>query len=159
MPEPIKLKQVVDAMEPISDMAIAYYHRPTGTIVEVPTAEGMDLSMDVDLDAPLDELPEWQRELVTWIRRVDEHRDEFVGLPDRFEINEWNMMASFAASLEDDKQAADLDDAIRGSGAFGRFKGYVHRHGLGDAWYAFRNAEYERIARGWCEFNEIPFEL
>ena len=52
----------------------------------------------------------------------------------------------------------DLLDAIRGSGAFRRFKSMADRHGLIEDWYNFRDEAYEEIAKGWLEEHEIAYK-
>ena len=53
--------------------------------------------------------------------------------------------------------ASQLERALHGRGAFRMFKDTVHRLGLQDAWYAFRDRALREIAIDWCEANGIEW--
>ena len=50
---------------------------------------------------------------------------------------------------------ADLLDATRRRGAFGRFKNVIHRHRIQDQWYEFRKEALRELAIEWQEENEL----
>ena len=90
---------------------------------------------------------------------IDEDEDDrFVRLPSQREINEYGMMEEFVNSIRNDNQRATLEMAISGRGAFRRFKDTVIRFGIEKKWYAFRDKEYLRVAREWCEENNVAYE-
>ena len=70
--------------------------------------------------------------------RVVPHQNSYEGYRD---------MQEFIWSLEDERLRELLEVAIRGSGAFGRFKDVIHRDSTArDKWYLFRDArQHERI--------------
>ena len=82
----------------------------------------------------------------------------FLSLPEKFEINEWEMMQSFAQAQEDERLAEALLNAIRGRGAFRCFKDRVYEADIADDWYRFRDDAYRRIALEWCEWNKIDVD-
>jgi len=47
--------------------------------------------------------------------------------------------------------------ALRGKGAFQRFKDALERVCLVDEWYEYRRKAYIKAAREWCERNDIPY--
>jgi len=47
--------------------------------------------------------------------------------------------------------------AISGRGAFRRFKDVIHRHGVQEAWYAFRTTALEEDAAMWLEAHGIVY--
>ncbi|HBK53079.1 UPF0158 family protein [Syntrophomonas wolfei] len=47
--------------------------------------------------------------------------------------------------------------AIRGRGAFRRFKDKVQRLGIQQQWDKFREEAFKEIAIDWCEYNNIPY--
>jgi hypothetical protein len=59
--------------------------------------------------------------------------------------------------VADDDQRDELLDAIRGRGAFRRFKDAIHRFGIADEWYRFREEAFEEIAADFLEVNGIKF--
>ena len=83
--------------------------------------------------------------------------DDFIRLPDKFEINEWSIMERFAQSLDNRGLREDLVGTIRGRGAFLRFKSFTMRHGLRDAWHKFRTAALTEMAIEFLEEQQIPF--
>jgi len=87
---------------------------------------------------------------------VDES-DEFLCLPDKFDIHEWDIMRKFSCSVADDEQRDELLDAIHGRGAFRMFRASIGRLGLESDWYAFRDEALARIAIDWLEVNGVPF--
>ena len=90
---------------------------------------------------------------------IDEDEDDrFIRLPTQREINEYGMMEEFVSSVQNDSQKAALENAISGRGAFRRFKDTVIRFGIEKNWYAFRDKEYLRVAREWCEKNDVEYE-
>lgn len=51
------------------------------------------------------------------------------------------------------------EQAIRGKGAFRRFKDCLFDLGMEQEWYKYRDACYEKIAREWCEKHGITAEV
>ena len=90
---------------------------------------------------------------------IDEDEDDrFIRLPNQHEINEYGMMEEFVSGVQNDNQRAALEIAISGRGAFRRFKDTVIRFGIEKKWYAFRDREYLRVSREWCEENDVEYE-
>lgn len=138
---PVLLEEVVDAIEMQSDSMRHYLDRQTGNI-ELVTDD--DTAGDEDMMA-----------LAEAIEGDTEGR--FVPLPDSFDVHEWEMMENFARHLRDPDAAEALLGAIRGRGAFRRFKDQVERLGMMEQWYTFRDARYREIAIEWCQENDIAY--
>ena len=66
-------------------------------------------------------------------------------------------MADFADQLSDDRAGRGLARAIRGTGAFRRFKAEMHEEHpqLLPAWYAFRDARAHRRAVQWLTDHSL----
>jgi len=47
--------------------------------------------------------------------------------------------------------------AIRGAGAFRRFRDTIHRLGIQDHWYAHRRTALEKIGVDWLEEYQISY--
>ena len=130
-----------------SDEMHSCLHRPTGRIVTVSDdALAAAENGDEDCDIP-EELPE--------ARRIVAAQDEYLELPDRFEINEYRMMERFAESLADGSACDAALRALHRRGAFRYFKDTVHSLGVAKSWYAFRDECYWQVAREWCDANGI----
>ncbi len=52
-----------------------------------------------------------------------------------------------------------LAGAIRGRGAFRRFKDGIRQMGIEEQWYDYQGDAYKRMAIEWCEENGIEYEL
>gem|GEM_PF-297958 len=81
----------------------------------------------------------------------EEWRVRFFGLPSKFDINEYHIMEQFIWELPEGAVQNTLENAIRGKGAFRRFRDAVRRFGLEEQWDDFQAAEYRRKAAEWCE--------
>jgi hypothetical protein len=82
----------------------------------------------------------------------------FGPLPTRFEVHEWAILRDFAHSLTSEPVRNELLNALHGAGAFRHFKSSVRRQGLESAWFAFRTAAFQQIARGWCDEHQIAWQ-
>jgi hypothetical protein len=81
-------------------------------------------------DEPLEDFPAWQHDALRIARDIVE---------------------------EDADIRGDLCDAIRGRGAFRRFKYRIQAYGIAAAWYRYRDAALREIAMAWCEAHDIRY--
>ncbi len=152
MPLPVKLSDVVDHMDMVSDDAVTYLNRLTGEFVFV-SEEAMQAAENED---DWDDLPGWESEEMPEIKEAIES-DDYIALPGKFEIHEWSIMEEFARSVDDEAASAELETVLHGRGAFRYFKDTIHRLGIQEDWYRFRDEAFKEIAREWLRENEIPF--
>jgi hypothetical protein len=152
MPLPVKLKDVIDALEMGGDENRNYLDKRTGEVILLTNEEMSAAEEEEDLT----DYPDWQQESILQAHEVLE-TDHYLELPTQFDIHEYKIMEDFCLSLEDRQVGNELHRLIKGRGAFGRFKGAIHSLGVADAWYAFRAAEFERIAIEWLELEGIPY--
>lgn len=127
----MKLDDVILALEMTSDNSKSFYDLVTHEITW------------------LDELSMTREEYEAAADTLDEHG--FKRLPEKRELNEYGMMEDFADAIH----SAQLHDAIRGRGAFRRFKEAVRYLGVEQEWYRFRDELYKRIAIEWCDENGV----
>ena len=99
-------------------------------------------------------LPDWQKEEAELAVQI-ETTDRYLALPDRFDVNEWEIMSEFCHEVKPDNIRALLMRAIRGDHAFRRFKDQIATHDMWDQWNRFRRHAFEQIMRDWCEENGI----
>ena len=140
--KPVSLKSVVNEMDVISDDVTAYINKMTGELCAVSEEEENIIEAGNEDD---EFIPEWQREILPKVREVLES-DDFVALPDQYEIHEYSIMEHFCLSLSDEGLRDELLRAIRGSSAFRRFKDTIHRREIQDDWYRFRSEAFKSIA-------------
>ena len=148
----VHLRDVVNEMQVFDDESHAFMNRVTGELFTVTSNELRAVEEEHDLE----EYPEWQRNS---IRKADEilDSDDWLQLPSKYEIHEWEIMRDFCYSLADERLRSELLDAIHGSGTFRHFGNTVHYRGIQQDWYRFRQQALEQIARDWLEENEIPY--
>src|SRR5690349_21433481 len=130
---PVKLKDVVDALDEGGDELSHYLDKRSGEIFLITDEE----TSAAEEDKPLSDYPEWQQENVIKAREILES-DQFIELPGQFEINEYSIMERFAREYEDRRTSAELLRSIKGPGAFRRFKDTIFDLNIQDAWYEFR---------------------
>jgi len=133
----VPLNIIIDAIEMASDEWNQYLDIEKMAVVSLP-------------EYPFkDEYDEDDQELADLID--EEWNTRFFSLPDRYEIHEYSIMEKFIRNLTNERVQEGLAAAIRGRGAFRRFKDRLYDYGLEKAWYQFQEQEYRRIAVEWCE--------
>ena len=152
--KPVSLQSVVNEMDVLSNDVTAYINKKTGELYSVSEEEASIVEQGNQED---EFIPEWQREMLPKVREVLESGD-FVVLPDKFEIHEYSIMERFCLSLSDEGLQDELLNAIRGSGAFRRFKDAIYRKDIQDDWYRFRDQALKRIAIDFLESEGIPWQ-
>ena len=67
------------------------------------------------------------------------------------------MMEAFIDRLSPGKTQEELAYAIRGKGAFRRFKQSVRYHGLEQCWYNYLAEAYRELAIRWCAEEGLEY--
>jgi hypothetical protein len=150
----VTVGDVVREMEVVDDDIVVYFNTRTGEFVPVSGEE----ARLVESDFADDDLPDWQKDLLPKVQEALESED-YIALPDRFEIHEWAIMRDFSASLDDEEVSTRLLNAIHGSGAFRYFRDLIREIGIENDWYRFRDEALSRIAIRWLEENGIPYNV
>jgi hypothetical protein len=148
----VKLSDLIEGMDVQSDERSSFLNLTTGEVVAVTDEE----LRAAEHDPLLADFPAWQHEAIRIARDIVE-TDHYLPLPDRFEIHEYQIMERFCLSVDDEDMRVDLCDAIRGRGAFRRFKDRIHAYGMAEAWYRYRDAALREIAIAWCEAQGITY--
>jgi Uncharacterised protein family (UPF0158) len=148
----VSIKDVVNEMDVLSDEHSAFLNRHTGELV---TLSNEEISA-AEEDDNIDEYPEWQQDMIIKAKEVI-NSDDYLPLPNKFEIQEYHIMKEFCHTIEDDKIRGNLLDKIRGRGAFSRFKNAIQMNGIEEEWYRFRQEKLEKIAIDWLEANQISY--
>ena len=152
MAVPVKLKDITEGLEFQSDEGSSHLNTTTGEVVYI-TDEAFRAAEE---EEPLDQFPDWMHDMLRDAKGILE-TDQYLALPTQYDIHEYSIMERFCRSIEDDDINDDLCNAIRGRGAFGRFKNRIHEHGLADDWYNYRDDALREIAIAWCEDNGIQY--
>ena len=148
----VKLQDILEGMDFQSDEQSSFLNLTTGEVVSITDEE----LRAAENDAPLEDFPDWQHDAIRMAKDIIE-TDSYLQLPDRFEIHEYSIMERFCLSVDDEDMRDDLCDAIRGRGAFRRFKDRMQLYGMAEEWYRYRDAALREIAMAWCEEHGIPY--
>ncbi|MBS8080024.1 UPF0158 family protein [Streptococcus suis] len=79
----------------------------------------------------------------------------FVGLPTYYDFNPYTFMELYISDLTDGDLSGRLSRAIRGRGAFRRFKNELERCDRLEEWYVFEAQCYKELVLEWCQENKI----
>ena len=86
-----------------------------------------------------------------------EDSHDYVRLPNQYEIHEYRIMSDFADTVTNPHKQSSLYYALNGRKPYRRFKDAIIDLNLEQAYYDFRADEFLKIAREWCEENQIPY--
>lgn len=136
----IKLQVVIDAIEEATETYTSFYDTKTKETVYLP-----DAFMTGETDEELLEM-------------LENEPDRFLRFPTKYDIHEYSIMEAFVDYLPPGKIKSELIGAIRGKGAFRRFKQSIRYHGIEQLWYDYQANAYRELAERWCRDNEIEYE-
>ena len=154
MSQSVRLSAIMEVIEISSEEFSSYLNRITGHVI---TLSEEEISAAEERD-DLYDYPEWQRESILMASDFLKNEKDYLGLPTKDDLDEYRLMEKFSLPLEDTKTSEILYGAIKGRGAFRRFKDALHRLNLTDEWYAYRDAAVRQVAIDWCELNEINWQ-
>ena len=135
----IRLQQVIQAIEEADDVFTSFLDTKTGKTVYLadPLMTG---ETDETLAAEMEDTPE-----------------RFLRFPTKYEIHQYRIMEDFIDQLSPGKAQEELAYAIRGKGAFRRFKQSVRYHGLEQRWYDYLAEAYRELAIRWCDEEGLEY--
>lgn len=135
----IELQQVIDAIEMADDNWTGFYDSQTGETVWLG---------DRDFDDDYEETEEL----------IETSENRFYRLPTKFDIHEYSIIEEFVDDLPAGAIRNELMNAIRGRGAFRRFKDSIYYHGIEQQWYDYQAEAYKRIAIRWCQDEGLEYK-
>lgn len=150
----VKLDDIIEGMEFQSDERHSFLDKRTGEVVSL-SDEEIQAAED---DEPIEDFPEWQQDLIKIAKEILQETGDHVGLPSKFDIDEYSIMERFCLSIDDSEISDTLYSLIKGSGAFRRFKDALYEYNLSDDWYKYRDNRLKEIAIEWCQENGVEFE-
>ena len=135
----IPLKQVIQAIEEANEVFTSFWDTKTGKTVYLadPLMTG---ETDDALSAEMETEPE-----------------RFLRFPTKYEIRQYRIMEDFIDQIPPGKAQEELAYAIRGKGAFRRFKQSVRFHGLEQRWYDYLAQAYREFAIRWCAEEGLEY--
>lgn len=165
MSSPARIAELVDSLDSTPDEWSAYLDRETGRVITLSPGIIEVLEFGEDDEDSLSIDAKWEFENATpaqlaAARAVVDgtESDRYLPLPDKFDFHEYRHIQDFIRTLPQDRIQDDLWDAIRGKGAFRRFKDKAERLGVINAWYAYRDEAMRRHMIDWAEMNGVETE-
>jgi hypothetical protein len=149
----VKLKEIVEEMDLPSEEGMSFWSKKSGKVVLI-TDEMMEAAEE---GTPLEDYPDWMRGSITLAGDILKHEADYVPLPSKYDLHEYQIMESFCRALKDPKITETLLADIKGRGAFGRFKNRLQQLGLEREWHQFREEALKRIAVEWCRANGLQY--
>ncbi|OGJ90194.1 MAG: hypothetical protein A2487_02660 [Candidatus Raymondbacteria bacterium RifOxyC12_full_50_8] len=134
-----KLSEIAESMDCQSEEITAFLNRKTGEI-EMVTGEELRAEEDGENAGEKYEGEDW------------------LPLPSKYDIHDYEIMESFCATINDPTARNSLIGAIKGRGAFQKFRRMCEHYGLMDKWYGHKNGRYLEIAREWCKANQVEYQ-
>lgn len=150
----VKLSSIIEGIEFQGDESQSYLDLKTGEVVLI-TDEQINAA---ERDDEISEQAEWFKEVVAIAKHFLENPDQYLELPSKYDLNEYQIMEEFVYSIPVEVQKEKLLRLIKGKGAFSRFRQGVERFMLLDSWYKYRDTEFEKFAQEWCEENGISYD-
>jgi Uncharacterised protein family (UPF0158) len=68
-----------------------------------------------------------------------------------------DVVENFCLTVSDQRKQESLLRAIKGKGAFRRFKDKIIDFEIEDQWYSYRDERFKQIAIKWCQDNNVNF--
>ena len=149
---PVSLRATADELSLLSEEHTAFLNTRTGELIGLSQEELSAAEEENDISG----YPEWQQEAIAEAREVIAS-DDYLPLPSQFEIHEYAIMEDFCSSIPDAEVRQNLLAAIKGRGAFRRFKEDIRSFDVEDDWHRFRDRALESIAIAWLEEHQIPY--
>jgi hypothetical protein len=149
----VDLQEVADALSSMSDELRWFVDRQTGKVILIMPG---DLRA-VEEEDEEDESEDPEDDELSDARNLFLDPQRFEELPDKFEVNDWEIMREFCESVRSESKRERLLNAIHGRGAFRYFKDLAEQYHLLEDWYAFQENAHFDIAREWCEENGLEY--
>jgi len=153
MNNPVKLQSIIEELEMQFEESQTFLNIKTGKIISV-SLEDLRAAEEED---SFDHLPDWQQEDRKVAIDVCENFENYKELPTKYEINEYEIMEDYCLTVSDHVKRDTLLRAIKGKGAFRRFKDTIIDFDIEEQWYSFRNERYKEIAIEWCKDNSVNY--
>ena len=89
----------------------------------------------------------------------EEYGTRYFRLPSQYELDNYKIMEDFIWSLPEGEMQDKLAAAIKGRGAFSRFRDEIRHFGIEKGWYDFLEKAHREIAVEWCEQSGFTVDM
>ena len=133
------LKEIAKAIESTWETWDQFYNRTTGEIIAIPNDMNDCCDIDDDLESEIEE--------------IENNPDNYVILPEQYELNEFRIMEDFSYYKNNDK----LISVLHRSKPYRNFKDQIKIQGIEEEYYSYRFDRFVILARNWCSDNNIEY--
>lgn len=152
----IKLSEIVEEMEKINQDLSIFLELETGHFYAVSDDDFRAVEDMSDL-SDFSNFLDWEKEHIRKVIHIEYHHDQFIKLPDSYDIHEHQLMVTFAQTLQE-PLASELINMLYRKKAFRSFKDFVNDQGIEKMWYQFKEKQFYEIAKTWCERHGLDYE-
>ncbi len=165
----VSLRDLVDELQTLSHESHVYLKKSIGRVISirdddfemVRNMEEFDEIEEEGDDSEMingtDGYSDLEIEFFQDVKNILVMDDDYLKLPSKFDIDEYEIMERFCLSVSDEKISDVLLGKIRGSGAFRRFKDTIYRYRIEEDWFKFRDEAYKEIAISWLESHGFAY--
>lgn len=151
----VDAEDIAMCMEHQRDETDFYLDTETGETVAIPGEVVRALEED-ELD---EDLPAWERDLIPQAKEILQGSPRYVEIPVRNSHEAYNIMTEFANQVTDSKAQSKLFKALKGRGAFGRFKDALFEYpDMREQWFKFKADRDKEEVKDWLESIGIEME-
>ena len=138
------------------DRSDSYYlDIETGETISIPE----EIMTALEMGESCEGLPAWELELLPQAKEIIEGSDRYEEIPTRDSHQAFTLMVEFTREVEDRKLQKELDSALKGKGAFRRFKDRLREYpDIEKQWFKFKAAQDKKEVRDWLESIGIEME-
>lgn len=142
--------EIIDLIDKQSDEMLCFLDTKTGE----PFFLDSEMYSAIEDEEDLDSFADWQVDEIQKAKEIFDS-ENYLELPEHFEINEYKIMEDFSGSVENKFFSKKMQDAIQGKGAFKRFKDALYQYKLWDEWNKFKENALRRLVIEWCNDNGL----
>lgn len=155
--EKIKISEIVDELQRISMDLAVYYNKTTGEFLNVED-DDFRIIEDDDFENKIKDYPKWQKEYLQKVYDLYDNIDNYIKLPDKFEIKDSDIMEEFIKNISNPNRKQQLENCMWQKRMYRKFKDKLIELGLENDYYKFYEEKLKEIAINWCKDNNLEFE-
>jgi hypothetical protein len=158
----VSLRDMVDELQiASSDEIHVYLNKITGKVLSVTNDDFAIVEYEDESEFPeTDDAvggDDLEKEFFMEVKRIAAFDEDYLELPSKIDINEYEIMERFGLSYPDRRIGDMILDKIRGSGAFRRFKDIIYEYGIEKKWFIFLEEAYKEISIEWLQRHGLAY--
>ena len=135
----VYLEDIAEAFDDCMDGWIQFLNTQTAEIISVSEDPYMSCEEDKEL---------WEE---------IEESDDYVRLPDQYELHEKWIMEHFSYEIGNERVSEMLSNALRKRHPYRAFKDKINELGISQLYYDYRSQAYLDKAEEWCKENSVTY--